>query len=76
MSMGAYQNAAYSPWLSGLDDATLDRLELYYALNPANRPVVVWAAAEDASFVEAFCQRFWYLAKTTPDGIFLTPVQY
>lgn len=76
MSMGAYQNAAYSSWLSGLDDATLDRLELYYALNPANRPVVVWAAAEDASFAEAFCRRFWYLAKTTPDGIFLTPVQY
>ena len=75
MSMGAYQNAAYSPWLSGLDDATLDRLELYYALNPENRPIVVWAAAKDAAFAETFCRRFSYLAETTPDGIFLTPAQ-
>lgn len=75
MSMGAYQNAAYSPWLSGLDDATLDRLELYYALNPENRPIVVWAATKDAAFAETFCRRFSYLAETTPDGIFLTPAQ-
>ena len=76
MSTGDYQNAAYSPWLSGVDDATLDRLAMYYALNPANRPVVVWASTEDAAYAEAFCTRFWYLAETTPDGIFMTPVQY
>ena len=76
MSMGGYQSAAYSAWLSGVNDASLDRLEMYYALNPENRPTVVWAAAEDAAIAEAFCTRFWYLAETTPDGIFLTPVQY
>ena len=75
MSMGAYQNAAYSPWLSGVDNAALDRLEMYYALNPENRPIVVWAAAKDAAFAETFCRRFSYLAETTPDGIFLTPAQ-
>lgn len=75
MSMGDYQNAAYSPWLSGVNDTTLDRLEMYYALCPENRPAAAWAAAEDAACAEAFCARFGYAAETTPDGIFMTPVQ-
>ena len=37
MFMGNYRNAAFSAWLTGVDSVTLDRLEMYYSLNPGKR---------------------------------------
>lgn len=74
-AMGDYRLAAFSAWLSGVNDATLDRLELYYALNPEKIPEVVWVEEKNAEYAEKFCARFGYAAEATPDGIFLTPRQ-
>lgn len=71
--MGDYRNGAYSAWLSGVDDVTLDRLEAYFALNPEKLPAAAWTASENAGFAGRFCTRFGYTAEETPGGIFLMP---
>ena len=73
MFMGDYRSGAYSAWLSGVTDTTLDRLEAYYALNPEKLPAAAWTASENAAYAGQFCARFGYTAEETPDGIFLTP---
>lgn len=73
MFMGDYRNGAYSAWLSGVDDVTLDRLEAYYALHPEKLPAAAWTASENAGVAGQFCTRFGYTAEETPDGIFLMP---
>ena len=73
MFMGNYRNAAFSAWLTGVDSVTLDRLEMYYSLNPGKRPDAVWVGEKNAEYAEEFCSRFGYTGETTPDGIFLTP---
>ena len=73
MFMGNYRNAAFSAWLTGVDSVTLDRLEMYYSLNPGKRPDAVWVGEKNAEYAEEFCTRFGYTGETTPDGIFLTP---
>ena len=39
---GEKRMAAYSAWLSGVNESTLDRLDAYYALNPDKRPDAVY----------------------------------
>lgn len=73
MYLGDYRNASYSAWLSGVKSSTIDRLAMYYALNPERLPAAVWAAEEHAEFAEEFCARFRYTIEQTPDGLFLTP---
>lgn len=73
MFMGNYRNAAFSAWLTGVDSVTLDRLEMYYSLNPGKLPDAVWVGEKNAEYAEEFCTRFGYTGETTPDGIFLTP---
>ena len=48
MFMGNYRNAAFSAWLTGVDSVTLDRLEMYYSLNPGKRPDAVWVGEKNA----------------------------
>lgn len=70
MFMGNYRNAAFSAWLTGVDSVTLDRLEMYYSLNPGKRPDAVWVGEKNAEYAEEFCTRFGYTGETTPDGHF------
>ncbi len=56
--MGNYRNAAFSAWLTGVDSVTLDRLEMYYSLNPGKRPDAVWVGEKNAEYAEEFCTRF------------------
>lgn len=38
----------FSTWLSGLDDSTVDRLELYYSINPKNIPTHIYIVKSNA----------------------------
>ncbi len=40
--MVPYENSSYSAWLSGLTDASVQRLEVYYEMNPGKRPNIVY----------------------------------
>ena len=37
-----YPYGSFSAWLSGLDESTVDRLELYYSVNPQKIPQYIY----------------------------------
>ena len=71
--LGKFKNAGYSAWLSGVNDTTLERLALYYEINPDKLPVLAWTETENAAYAEKFADMFGYVCEQTDMGIFLTP---
>lgn len=70
--MEDYRVAAFSGWLSGINEVTLDRLEDYYSLNPDKIPDVVFADPEHSSIAQEFSNRFHYPMHQIENGIILT----
>lgn len=68
---GKGQNAAYSAWLSGVSQYTLDQLEAYYAINPQKQPDVVYTT--DAGIAADFCELFGYRIADETYGLILLP---
>lgn len=52
--------AAYSAWLSGVNHHTLDRLEIFYEINPHKMPDLVFIDDDYEDIVPLFCERFSY----------------
>lgn len=69
---GAGKNAAYSAWLSGVSQYTLEQLEAYYAINPRKRPDVVYTP--DATIAAEFCELFGYKIANEDYGLILLPL--
>lgn len=69
---GKGKNAAYSAWLSGVSQYTLDQLEAYYAINPQERPDVVYTV--DADIAAEFCKLFGYTIADETHGLIMTPL--
>lgn len=69
---GKGKNAAYSAWLSGVSQYTLDQLEEYYAINPHKLPDVVYAT--DTSIAAEFCTLFGYRIAAEDHGLILLPL--
>lgn len=67
------RSSAYSAWLSGVNDASLDRLEIYYQINPRKLPVAVFADAGYEKEAVSFSQRFGYTLQTVDGGFLLLP---
>lgn len=67
------QMATYSAWLSGVNQHTIDRLEIYYQINPHKLPDAVFADKEYADYADLFCQRFLYSLHTVNGGYLLLP---
>lgn len=65
--------AAYSAWLAGVTETTLDRLSLYYQINPQKLPDLVFVDPEYEEIAQGFCHRFNYRAEPTSGGIILLP---
>lgn len=63
--------AAYSAWLSGVNEHTVARLEAYYAINPDKLPDAVYADAEDAQIALLLGEKLGYSARQTDGGIIL-----
>lgn len=59
---GDYEFAGYSAWLSGVNDYTIERLGLYYSLNPHKTPDVVFVEHENQAYADSFCDKFGYIA--------------
>lgn len=58
----------YSAWLSGVTDNTLDRLEIYYQINPDKRPDLVYVDPEYTHMIQQFCDRFSYHRESVING--------
>lgn len=68
---GKGKNAAYSAWLSGVSQYTLDQLQAYYAINPQKLPDVVYTM--DADIAAEFCKLFGYRIADETYGVILLP---
>jgi len=55
-----YEMAAYSGWLSGVNELSIDRLEKYYELNPDKYPDIVFVDSYNRSLARVFSERFGY----------------
>ena len=69
---GQGKNAAYSAWLSGVSQYTLDQLEAYYAINPQKLPDVVYTM--DTDIAAKFCELFGYRIADETYGLILLPL--
>lgn len=67
------RSAAYSAWLSGVNDATMDRLEIYYEINPHKLPEAVFADQAYEEYAVMFCERFSYVLQAIDGGFLLLP---
>lgn len=67
------ENAAYSAWLSGVNEHTVAKLQEYYAINPQKMPDVVFVDADYQQYADLFCEQFSYRAEVIDGGIVLIP---
>ena len=51
-----YPYGSFSAWLSGLDESTVQRLQLYYSLNPDKLPRYIYIV-KDSAFGPLYLQR-------------------
>ena len=58
--------SAYSAWLSGVNDLTLNRLSSYYKLCPDKLPDVVFIDQDRAAFGDFFVNNYEYKMVVTP----------
>ena len=63
--------AAYSAWLSGVDENTVARLEAYYALNPDKLPDAVYADEEHRQSALLLADALGYRARSVDGGMLL-----
>lgn len=49
-----YTNSSYSAWLSGVNDASLERLEEYYTINPEKTPELIYVESDYTYYIESF----------------------
>lgn len=49
-----YRNSAYSAWLSGVNDKTVERLMRYYSLRPEKKPDLIYIEAINAGYSAEF----------------------
>lgn len=62
--------AAYSAWLSGLNEHSLQRLDAYWALSPEKQPDAVYIPADFLVYAEHFLAQ-GYQARELPTGALL-----
>ena len=67
------QNASYSAWLSGVEVYTVDRLQVYYDINPDKLPDVVYVEEQYPDVAERFCTLFSYKMAPISSGYVLLP---
>lgn len=65
--------STYSAWLSGVNETTLDRLGIYYDINPHKIPDIVFADEEYLEMAEEFGRRFSYTMEKCEGGYILVP---
>lgn len=58
------RNSAYSAWLSGINDDSIDRLMKYYKLNPDKLPDVIFADTDEEEYADILAKRLRYDSKT------------
>ncbi len=68
-----YEFACYSAWLSGVNETTIERLKLFYLLNPQKIPDAVYCERQYQPYAERFCEEFGYKADIYKDCIILVP---
>jgi hypothetical protein len=51
---GPWKNAAYSAWLSGVNDASIARLKAYYEINPNKIPQYIFVDRKYTEYAAAF----------------------
>lgn len=69
---GDYEMAAYSAWLSGVNEHTVSRLQAYYALNPSKLPDAVYVDQSYQDMAELFCDLMGYSLSAVDGGYLLT----
>jgi hypothetical protein len=58
------RNSAYSAWLSGINEDSIDRLMKYYKLNPDKLPDVIFADTDEEEYADILAKRLRYDSKT------------
>ncbi len=70
-----YGISGYSAWLGFLDDVTtIERLKLYYTLNPDKLPDAVLAGPDSSEVADLFCETFNYRADIYENALVLLPI--
>ncbi|MDD2957407.1 MAG: hypothetical protein PHR92_02615 [Lachnospiraceae bacterium] len=59
---------AYSAWLSGITDLTMERLKTYYEINPEKLPDAVYAEAKFEAQADWMCSQYGYTKSKTEFG--------
>ena len=70
---GKGRMSTYSAWLSGVNEHTLDRLAVYYDINPHKLPDAVYVSTKDEAVAEQFCERFSYYPEQINGAMVLLP---
>lgn len=63
-----YENSAYSAWLSGVNDTTVERLKTYYSLRENKIPDLIYVEASDAEYGEKLAEYFGYAKDVLSNG--------
>lgn len=63
--------ASYSGWLSGVNEASVSRLNDYYQLNPAKLPEVIYMELRHEEYSHFFMENMDYHRELFEDGILL-----
>lgn len=58
----------YSAWLAGVNDNTIQRLIIYYDINPHKLPEVIYAEYQYAEFAFRLAAHYGYQAQLSPTG--------
>ncbi len=71
MMCSEYGNSAYSAWLSGVKDSSLERLKMYYSVNPEKLPDLIYIDKENSSFADKLTEEYDCTPETIETGAIL-----
>ncbi len=57
------RNSAYSAWLSGINQDSINKLIAYYRLNPAKLPDVIFADTKEEEYADIIAEKLRYINK-------------
>lgn len=57
------RNSAYSAWLSGINQDSINKLIAYYRLNPAKLPDVIFADTKEEEYADILAEKLRYINK-------------
>lgn len=63
-----YTNSSYSSWLSGVNDASLKKLEEYYKINPEKVPELIYVESEYTYYIKSFKKSYSFKEENLKNG--------